>query len=327
MPRSPSHYDNLSRIDLLSAPAFISPSQSPPVLSFRCSPPMPAALGNERVKRFAFKCHLQGKRTPPALPPAGAPRSPLGAAATASRRPGRSGGGQRAREAAPAAPADTAPPPGPPRPPHTCARTQRQGAPSGRAGAVASPTPRQQRGAPGVPRAWGAGGRADSAAPWLSPTCWATGPRRSWPAPWRSRSPPTPPPAARPGRPARPGATPRRRWAGTAPSPAAAAMAAPAAAGPARPRAAAPPWLPPSPSWPSTPWSASWGSSATSWSCMSSSGECRPALPRPAASGRCRRGGTPPPGAGMRDGVPAGMLRSPSAGQRAEGCGRAPGPA
>lgn len=43
------------------------------------------------------------------------------------------------------------------------------------------------------------------------------------------------------------------------------------------------------------------------------------ALPRPAAHGRCRRGGTPPPGVGMRDGVPAGMLR-PSAGQRVKGC-------
>lgn len=45
LPRSLTHYDNQSRTDLFSASAFIPPSQSPPVLSLWCLPPMPVALG------------------------------------------------------------------------------------------------------------------------------------------------------------------------------------------------------------------------------------------------------------------------------------------
>lgn len=325
-PRSPTHYDNHSRTDLLSAPAkSVSPGSLSPVFATDA-----CGAGDENILSALPSATRRGgghrrraSRWPPRVRPARRwgrpPPRPAGLGGVAA-----AGSGQG--EVAPAAPADTAPPPGPPRPPHTCARTQRRGAPSGRAGVVASPTPRRYR---GVPRARRAGGRADAAA--RHGCCLPAGkrvraaPRRRPGGPVRRQRLRLPPARA-----ALPGLGQRLGGAGLEPLRALRRRQWQRGRRALRARGRRPlrshrhrdhgPLL----------------RGLRRGALRQLLGhvchrQVSAALPRPAAHGRCRRGGTPSPGAGMRDGVPAGMLPSPSAGQRAKGhsgrCRRAPAPA
>lgn len=190
--RSLTHYVNQSHTDLLPAPVQGPRSQS--LLTVVRHRRMRRS-GGEHFKRFPSATSREGEtywRAPRSPRPSSGTTGragpalhqvhPVGSSAHRGRRPRRGGclcpagpGGSgvgRPLLSTTLCPSYLHRPllPCPPRPPHTCARTHWRGAPSGRAGATASPVPRVAASAPrtstalGIPRARKAAGRADAAA-------------------------------------------------------------------------------------------------------------------------------------------------------------------